>query len=547
MFKTKQQKIIFFTSIGLAALLVIITIVSSVPFQYNNTTDYKKLAEQDAKDQAAYQKYLDSIQPDPVASKDIFQSLITEADVKKDVEAELDINQKIVLPEIADSSIVMDKNNDKTAVVNYFTKFGALTQQFNNQAVDASNSFFAPDADPAALAAASNLSQNLLVSLQKTPVPQDAVAFHKATLATFQNYQNLAQTAADYNAQKVDSPWSTVYKNYSIVNQEIASAKTEYSKLDKKYSLSDLPPQHIALNPNQINSPFIKSANAIFGLGDTTVVIGDIPAAIEKAVREALAAAFAHFITVYLDKMITAIESNYKIANFLYYTDALVKGQYVNDYLTKYVTQPLDRQIVTRFIPQFNCGASNADLKAVFKAKAQTYLGYDPAKVSPSDPLFAQKLARAGDYLASPQGWQQTFEGIAQQALSTAEKAANQELTSSGLKSPRDIIGKQITASLSAIANSQSAAIFSGLNLGVVNVSSIVGKIVSGVIDNLFNKFLFKGAVVLKEQSACIAVPQLQPVIPATHTDYQEPPPPPTPQDIYNDLQQHGTPPFAPR
>ena len=267
----------------------------------------------------------------------------------------------------------------------------------------------------------------------------------------------------------------------------------------------------------------IKTADAAFGIGDTTIVIGDVPAAIEKAVREGLARAFANFAKEYLNKLITAIESNYKIANFLYYSDALLSGQYVNDYLTKYVNNPLDQQLIKRFIPQLNCGKSNEDIKKVLQAKAQVYLGYDPAKVDPKDPQYLQKMARAGNFMASPQGWQLDLEQIANQAEAAGQLAISRELASSGLKSPRDLVDKQISASLSAIANSEHSAILSVLNLGVIHVDSIVGQLVSSVLDSLFNKFLFKGAVVLKEQSACVAVPQLQPVIPSTPTDYHAP------------------------
>lgn len=544
MFKTKQQKIIFFTAVGCAVLLVAVTIIGYTPFGYKNTIDYKKLAEQNAREQAAYQKYLDSIQPDPVASKELFQELITEADVKADVEKILDVKQKIAIAEIPESSIVPAKDNTKDSVVSYFTRVAVLTQDFNTKVGDQGAVFFAPGGDAVSAKQASDLTSSLIANLSKTPVPKDAVAFHKASIGTFTNYKELADNAQGYQNQTEDNPWPGVYKNYAVINQEVAKAKGEFSKLDQKYSLSELAPINIAdQNLPKEQAAFIKHANAVFGLGDTTIIVGNVPEAIEKAVREALASAFSRFITVYLDKLITAIEKNYKIANFLYYTDAVVRGQYVNDFLNKYVTDPLDRQIATRFIPQFNCGNDNSDLKKVFEAKARTYLGYDPKTVSPSDPQFAQKLARAGDFMAQPEGWELTFKGIADNALSQAQRAAEQELTSNGLKSPRDIVNKQISASLSAIFNSQSAAIVSNLNLGVVNVDKTIGKLVSGILDNLFNKFLFKGAVVLKEQSACVAVPQLQPVIPAGATEYHDPATPPASQTPTTPTQANDEPP----
>jgi hypothetical protein len=523
MFRTKQQKQIFFTAVGLAAILVAVTFLQPTNFQYQNNTDYKKLAAQDAADQAAYIKYLNSIQPDPVASRDIFEKLITEEDVRAQIEKELDVKQPITLPHIADSSIVVGKASGKEAAVSYFTAVGSLADNFNSQVLDTSKTLFSQDSSAGALSKAEALTSKFIADLQKTSVPPEAVNFHKAQLGALQNYRELVQTAGKYAAEEIQSPWPQVYKNYAIINEEAAAVNKEFSKLDKKYSLSALPPQTLASDIAGNSFAIVKTANAQLG---GIVVIGNVPEAVEKAIREGLASAFANFISIYLNKLITAIESNYKIANFLYYTDAVIRGQYVNDYLTKYVTNPLDRQLVTRFIPQFNCGQSNESLKAVFKAKAQTYLGYDPAKVSPDDPQFAQKLARAGNFLASSEGWDLTLKEQANAALSAAEKAVNQELASSGLKSPRDLVNRQIAVSLNAVAHSESASLSAFMNLGVVNVDKVVGKIVSSVIQNLFDKFLFKGAVVYKEQSACVAVPQLQPVIPASTTEYHAPPTP---------------------
>jgi hypothetical protein len=89
------------------------------------------------------------------------------------------------------------------------------------------------------------------------------------------------------------------------------------------------------------------------------------------AIKEGLRSAFVSFMGTMLNKLIAKIESNYMIANFLYYSDALVAGQYTDDYLNKYVQLQSDRQIIKRFIPQLSCGRNTADLRPVFEAKAQ--------------------------------------------------------------------------------------------------------------------------------------------------------------------------------
>jgi len=148
-------------------------------------------------------------------------------------------------------------------------------------------------------------------------------------------------------------------------------------------------------------------------------------------------------------------------------------------------------------------------------------LGFDPENVDPKDPQFYAKLAKVGDFFASPSGWDLYYQDIADQAQSQAQKAAAQEISSPGLKSARDLVTNQISASLASINNAESAAYVAVLNLGVVNVENIVSKIVSSVVTNLFNKFVFKGAIVFKEQETCIPVPQLQPVLPVSETSYQ--------------------------
>jgi hypothetical protein len=237
--------------------------------------------------------------------------------------------------------------------------------------------------------------------------------------------------------------------------------------------------------------------------------------------------------------MLTKIETNYMVANFLYYSDALVAGQYTNDYLNKYVADSFDRQIIKKFIPQFNCGKQDPNLKAVFEAKSSEYLGFDPEGVSPDDPDYFQKMAKVGSFLASPQGWKIRYEDLANQAKSEAEKTAEKELTSSGLKTPRDAIKMSISNSINSIVSAQRAGMQALFNLGSSNAQSFIGKFVAQLTEQLISNYVFRGAVanngtigVLKEQSTCLATAQLQVVLPAPSSTYEEPPPAPTQEEL---------------
>jgi len=283
----------------------------------------------------------------------------------------------------------------------------------------------------------------------------------------------------------------------------------------------------------------IKEAHALFGVGDVSITVGDIPRIIKEAVEEGLTTSFANFMGSMLNKLIAKIESNYLIANFLYYTDALVAGQYTDDYLEKYVQDGLDRQIIKRFIPQFSCGAGTADLAPFFQAKAQEYLGFDIESLRPSDPQFYEKLNRIGDPLSFASSWEKYYESIAEQAQSEAEKAADRELTSPGLKTPRDTVNSAIAISINNITSASQASLNAIMNLGISNAKSFISGFVSQLTQNLLNKFVFKGVIanggalgVLKEQSTCLAAAQLSPVLPVEAIQYVAPNQPPTQEEL---------------
>ncbi len=246
-----------------------------------------------------------------------------------------------------------------------------------------------------------------------------------------------------------------------------------------------------------------------------TVIIGNIPDAIQHAVEEALTSSFLAFAQNYTKELIQKIENNYKIANFLYYTDALVTGQYLQDYLNKYVTEPFDQRMVMAFVPQVTCG-NKVDIAAELRQQARNYLGYDPTQLQTNDPDFYLKLARMGDFYSSPAGWEQHYEDLAKKAASEAKAAAQAEITSPGVKTGRLEVGAEgvtIATTVNSLIQNQSAAIQASLDLGTVHVDQIAGTLARNTIYKFVNSFAFKGAV-LKEQGTCVSTPTLEPIIP---------------------------------
>jgi hypothetical protein len=528
MFYNKEQKAYFIIAMVTMVILIIVTFVRPANFLFEDKTDYSARQKQNEAEQKEYKKYLDSLETSQQASQQLFKELVSEEDVRKTIEAELDINQKIPRPDIPTNTLQTIEQTGQDVLVEYFTKVVGMTLAENEQASGVLPGLFAPGV-PADTFDQLSIRQNRLVKdLRGLPVPKEALEYHKAQILAFEHYGNLIRSAQSYARNSNAISWPDVYRNYLIINDQISTANNAFAKLNNKYNFSAILNKNFAAT--SVDSNLVPTAEAVFGIGDTTIVVGNIPEAIWRAVREALARAFARFAIETLDKLVSSIESNFAIASQLYYSEAL--GQvYVNEYLNKHVNNPLDKDIIKRFIPEFFCLPQNREeLTAIFTGKAKEYLGFDPTTLDPSDPDFYIKLAKSGNYLASPDGQELYYRDLANQAASAASDAATKEVLSPGLKSPRDLVNNQITKTLSSIFNTQAAAISGSISLGTNNVENIVGQMVAGIIENLLNKFVFSGAV-LQEQAVCLSIPSSKPVIPSTPTDYEYVPPSDNPDD----------------
>lgn len=539
MLETKEQKQYFVTAVVLIIILSLVSLLSRPDFRYVDKNDYKKLQAQEEADRLAYIKYLETLKIDPVASKALFETLFTEEDIKKEVEADFKADQPVKKPEINNSAIKVVENSGQQEFVDYLSKTTGMSLVFGSRTAGANEALYSKDL--VAIQKVDSEHQNLINQLYELSVPKEALTIHKALLSSFTAYGQLISEAEKYAKEETDQPWPAFYQSYSVINDEMKSYNSELVRLATGYKITDtlITPYFAQEDLGEEGFAFIKTAHALFGFGDLTITVGDIPRLIMDAIKEGVVAVTTQFLAQFLNKFIAKIEQNYLISNFLYYSDALVAGQYTDDYLKKYVTNQIDRQIIKRFIPQLSCGAQPVGLKSVFKAKAESNLGFDPTSLNPSDPKYFQKLAKVGDFMSSPNGWQLYFEEMAAVAKSEAEKAADKELSSSGLKAPRDLISKGLSASLNAITGSQKAGFTAALQIGSFNADSLIKGVVSTLTQALVNRFVFKGAVtnggsagVLKEQSVCLATAQLNVVLPTDSTNFQEVPPPPSEDDL---------------
>lgn len=540
MLETKEQKQIFAGCVVLIIILGFISFWHRPDFQYA-PAPHATSSSQDILASKAYLDYLNSLQISPAASKELFQQIITKEDIKKEVEQSLQTNQEIVQSQIEVQNIKASSATGQKAILDYLTNSVGPVLAFNKQTGDLNKSLF----DGESNAAADILSQyqTLRSDLVKVLVPKEALSLHKDLLASFEAYGNLLKVSGDYAAQKNTNPWPAVYAAYASINQSNLAYSRDFDVLQKKYQLSRQPPlYYFAESSKQSKFSLIPKAQAFLGFGDVTITIGDIPSLIMDAVKQGLVTSFSRFMGQFLEKIISKIESNYVISNFLYYSDALVAGQYTDDYLNKYVSDSLDRNIIKTFIPQLSCGA-HPDLGPVYQAKANQYLGFDPNTLDPKDPNFYQKLARVGDFMSSPQGWQLYYQDLARQAESEAQRSVDRELGSSGLKTPRDTVSGAISASINSIVSAEQASFGTLLQLGIFNADSVISSLVSELTQNLVNKFVFSGAVVnngngqigvLKDQPTCLAAAQFKIILPISPTQYQTPPPAPSANDLFN-------------
>ncbi|HEX3099933.1 MAG TPA: hypothetical protein VHQ41_03085 [Patescibacteria group bacterium] len=517
----------------MVVVLIAITAFNPGSLIFKDNTDYnaqKQLAAQQAKE---YQDLLDSVQPDYAASQQLLEKIATEDVVREQVETALDTKQKVVVPTVATSELVLAPRNDKAEVSNYINRLGSMVNNYNQEVQPGVNQTFADNADASVIATAAVNTKTLADNIRGLPVPKDAVEMQKAYLVAYQTYGAFLGTAANYARDTTVDPWSNVYNQYSVIDNRLAVADSELTKLTQKFAL-DMPDSLAYDSPSVANGfGLIKTAHA-------QLAVIDVKAVVEVALKAALARAFSKFAISMLDKLVGHIEKNFAIASQLYYSNDL--GRYYSvEYMKKFVADPLDQDIIQKFLPQYFCvNPQGGELKKIFTAKAMANQGSDLI-IDPSDPNYLQKLARlGGDQKNYPNWWEDYYTTLAQTTQQQASSAATKEVVSPGLKSGRDLVTGEINKTLSSIFNVQEAAITGTINLGTNNTENLVGQLVSTVVESMVNRFVFTpigggtssggGIGVIGSTDVCLKVPKMKPIaaLPSTAADAGHPAEAPT-------------------
>lgn len=479
-------------------ILGAVSFLSRPNLRVTDTTDYKALQAQSAKKQQAYSDYLASLGTTPQAQQAIFSQVLPPDQIQASVESALDAGQAINVPIIPDSQIKISSASGKTALQNYLTSAAPLFDRLQTLTDSSVDDIYNPSGDRNKIESLNTGVISTISQYEKIPVPREAVDFHKQIIASLAAYSDLLKSSQTYTANSASSPWPEMYKNYAIMSRASATAGDEFKNLNQKYNL-------LGDSGNQSQEAL---GNWLVPAARAQLATIDVWQKVQQALEEVAATSLARFMLAFMDQLTVKLEQTYRISNFLYYSDALVSGQYVDDYLNKYVSDAADRAMIKNFIPEVSCG-NTQDYSKAFQAKAGQYLGFDPNVLDPNDPNYYAKLARVGNFLSSSQGWEFYYQGVAAQAQSSARQAANSELMSPGQKAGRDASGSIITpveVSVSALR-----AIFQRyLEEGnATRGFSATEKITSQITQTFLNNFVFQG-VVLKEQKACIGVPMEQ-------------------------------------
>ncbi len=476
-----------------------------------------------------YKAYVDSLNIDEAASKKLMETIISEDDIRKEVQQRLAVNQPIPKVEIPSSQIKTTTTN-QNSITEYMTQLAAIEQKYTDKVgSDFTTLFSNTNGDESKSAGLADNTQAVVDSLKNLNVPTEAVDIQKGLLIHFSQLGDLSKLSEQYYQGLTLDPWPTAYQKYAIVDKSAKNLNSSYSALSKKYSL--IPDEsRFAELMGDSNKPvafgLVKTAHAQLAVVDIVQKALDIA-------NTQFAATFSSFLGQMLSDLVQRIEKTYVISNFLYYNDALVQGQYVDDYLNKYVPNDLDKQLAKRLIPQFNCGSTDGTkgLDQVLRARAQDYrksiIGNGVTDSDYSSPGFAEKMAAMGNQQSFAEGWQQIVDGIASQAQSAAKDAAQQELLSSGKKNARDATASQINSSIGAVENTQLAALISSIGIGSNNVKlGPVESVVKNIVQTLVNNFLFNGAQKsYKEQAVCAALPSATILLPKPSGDSTTPAP----------------------
>src|SRR5262249_27439727 len=147
---------------------------------------------------------LASINVDPADSEVVLKKIATEDVIKQDLSDSLQVNQPITLPQINNSELSINQTSDKTAVEAYLSKTVPMVQTYNTKTALAKEVVFTDLQNSSTVDQAIKDTKQLAQNLRGTPVPLDLVEYHKAKIATYEQYADFLNLAKFHQAGAYD-------------------------------------------------------------------------------------------------------------------------------------------------------------------------------------------------------------------------------------------------------------------------------------------------------------------------------------------------------
>src|SRR5262245_13478710 len=176
---SSQQKAVIVLCTALIVMLSLITVLNRPDIALRDTVDYKAAAEQDRQLEAEYQDYLASIKTDPSASQKLLDTLVTNDDIKSEVDAAFAFNDPVELPTIPDSALKISSQAGREALLSYFVAVGKIHNTIEQIANNLSGDLFVDDIGSAELERQHTQVNQAVIAMGSVTVPKEAVSFHK--------------------------------------------------------------------------------------------------------------------------------------------------------------------------------------------------------------------------------------------------------------------------------------------------------------------------------------------------------------------------------
>ncbi len=515
---TNEQKFKVYTAGVLLAVLLVTIIFQPFTPSLNNSSKLRATTALAGEDRRAYEDFKNSPNDEQLASQALFKQLVSEQEVKAELDQMLGVNQVIEIPEVKDEEIRIAGTTGRAVFENYTENINSLVASYNEQLPEPEMIFAQPGNKPAverAIAVAAEYNRKLAA----LPTPREAIELQRGNLVIGRQMQQMFNMVANSNLENLDDPWpKEAYQHYAIMDNQVQYIQEKFDTINQKYAAKGL---------NILGIQIIKTAQAFAFIGSVRDFLKDLWALL-----------WARFVTFFISRTMTRLEQNLVVSSVMYYTDSLVAAQYVPDYLKKYVTgsdkgstPDIDKKILQKLAFSAGCNAFNQttrgdNLKSVYSQQSRDYLGFVPSEVRFDDPNSYKKMADAADPNASPWMRKLMYEDRAAGLAASARESALVEQTGTQYKSarkapeankkadpntpptpgnttastePSNSIGRPSDNFKSAVQ----ASLQGLLDVGNGNPESLAAKIAAGIISVLFNNFIFKNALVIQDQLDC--------------------------------------------